>query len=85
MLYKILHIIIQMTIMLVLKINKTYLNMGKNRKSATKNVASDKEVVILDLTDYTIDNEVPAEYQMFKKSTDKKPSWFKRFLKWLKK
>ena len=71
--------------MLVLKINKTYWNMGKNRKSATKNVASDKQTFILDLTDFAIDSEVPTEYQMFKKSTDKKPSWFKRFLKWLKK
>lgn len=74
-----------MTSSLVLKINKTYLNMGKNKKSATKNVALDKETIILDLTDYTIDDKVPAEYQMFKKSTDKKPSWFKKFLKWLKK
>ena len=59
--------------------------MGKNKKNLQVKPVSDKEMVVLDLTNVEVDAPIEKEYQKFILSTDKKPSLFKRFLNWFKK
>ena len=59
--------------------------MGKNKKNLQVKPVSDKEMVVLDLTNAEVDAPIEKEYQKFKLSTDKKPGLFNRILNWFKK
>ena len=59
--------------------------MTKNKKNLQVKPVSDKEMVVLDLTNVEVDAPIEKEYQKFKLSTDKKPGLFNRFLNWFKK
>ena len=59
--------------------------MTKNKKNLQTKSVSDKEMVVLDLTNVEVDAPIEKEYQKFKLSTDKKPNLFKRFLNWFRK
>ena len=60
--------------------------MGKNNKNLQSKAVSEKEMVVLDLTNVAVDAPVEKEYQKFKLSTDKKkPNLFKRILNWFRK
>ena len=59
--------------------------MGKNKKKLQSKTVSEKEMVVLDLTNVEVDAPIEKEYKKFKLSTDKKPSLFNRILNWFKK
>lgn len=59
--------------------------MGKNKKNLQSKTVSEKEMVVLDLTNVEVDAPIEKEYQKFKLSTDKKPGLFNRILNWFKK